>query len=131
MSRLARVALGALVAAACFVLFHIDQELYWQAATTTSALICWAFVIRYAVKSPWRANVVGRALMYLIVSLAVVFTLICTSFVFGDYWFRPYVRFVVYTALPFALAGMLWVLVLVQRGRVRGEIPSHHVDGGL
>lgn len=119
-----RVIGATLVAAICFALFQLDQEVYWQTATTAAAVVCWAFVGRYALKSPWRANVVGRALMYTIASLAIVFTLICTSFIFGEYELRPYVRFAVYTTLPIALARMLQVLVQVQRGRVSPEIPT-------
>lgn len=126
MTTMLRITIAAAVGVVCFALFQVDQELYWQTATTAAALVCWTFVIRYAAKSPWRANVVGRALMYTIASLAVVFTLICTSFIFGDYAARPYVRFVVYTTLPIALARMLQVLVQVQRGRVSPEIPTNH-----
>lgn len=104
---------------------------YVQVASTTAALLAWAFVLTYGIRSPWRANVVGRSLMYVWLSLAVVLTLICTSFIFGDYWFRPAVRIVVYSLLPVAFARFLVILLRVQSGRVRGEIPSRRVDGRL
>lgn len=103
---------------------------YVQVAISLSALLAWSFVARYALCSPWRSNVVGRSLMYVWLSLAVILTLIATTYIFGAYPGRTAVRAVVYTTLPFALGKFLVVLVRVQQGRERGEIPAK-VQGEL
>lgn len=95
-----------------------------QVLVAISAALAWSFVVTYGVRSPWRSTVVGRSLMYVWVSLAVIMTLITGSFWFGEYPGRTFVRLVVYGTLPVALGKFLWVLVQVQRGRMRGEIPS-------
>lgn len=95
-----------------------------QVEVALSAVVAWAFVLMYGFRSPWRATVVGRSLMYVWVSLAVILTLITGTFWFGEYPGREWVRLAVYTPLPVALGKFLWVLVQVQRGRMRGEIPS-------
>lgn len=98
---------------------------WWtQGVVLVSMTIAWAFVIRYGLWSPWRLTIVGRSLMYVWVSLAVVLTMITASFWLGEYPGRMWVRLVVYSSMPVAFAIFFRVLVHVQRGRLRGEIPS-------
>lgn len=125
MTRLRRIVVLAFVVVGLVALrLTVGQDAYIQVMTTAAAVLCWVYVARYGTRSPWWKNQVGRSIMWLALSLAVVLTLICTSFIFGDYPGRAVVRTVVYSSLPVALAEFVRVLVQVQRGRQRGEIPT-------
>jgi hypothetical protein len=109
---------------------QVGQVVYVQIMTATSAAACWVFVALYGARSPWRRNQVGRSIMWLALSLALILTLISTSFLFGAYPGRDLVRNLIYSSLPVALVQFTRVLVRVQQGRERGEIPAR-VSGDL
>jgi FlaA1/EpsC-like NDP-sugar epimerase len=103
----------------------LGHELYLQVVTTLSALLFWTFVIRYGVKSPWWKHPVGRSIMWLALSLAVVLTLVCTSFIFGEYPGRETVRTVIYSTLPLAAIEFVRALVQAQRTEIPPRQETH------
>lgn len=95
-----------------------------------SAALAWAFVALYGFRSPWRSTPVGRSLMYVWVALAVVLSMIVATRYLGDYPGRTVLRVLIYTPLPVAFAQFIRVLLRVQAGRERGEIPAR-VEGDV
>lgn len=123
--RVLLVLVPALVAYGGTALF--GSTTYIKAAVVLAAWIVYSFIILYAIRSPWRLSIVGRSLMWVWISLGTILTLNSTSIWFPDYPFRTEVRVLVYTYTIEALAYFLFVLVGVQGGRIRGEIPPNRL----
>lgn len=67
------------------------------------------FAISYAGFFQWRKNPAGRALMYFVISLIIVFVNNIAARLYPNYAFREWVRIVVYAAV----FATIWRLVLV------------------
>lgn len=104
--------------------FESNDRILLQVLSGTSAVLAWAFVIRYGFWSPWRSTVVGRSLMYVWIALSVVLTLIATTYWFGEYPGRAVIRLLIYLTLPISFVRFLKVLVDVQNGRVQFNRPN-------
>lgn len=100
-----------------------DAASIFQALTGMSAFLAWVFVGRYGLRSPWRATVVGRSLMYVWLALTAVLTLVFFSYWLGAYPGRDYLRALVYSTLIPAFASFIKVLVQQQSGRTSKRTP--------
>lgn len=88
-----------------------------DALLLTAAVLAAAFVGRYATRSRWRLNPVGRSLMYVMGALAAVLAQNSASVYIGtDYLGREVVRLLLYAALVLTLLGLLRTLFREQRG---------------
>jgi hypothetical protein len=69
------------------------------------------FAFSYATFFAWRRTPAGRALMYFVVSLDVVFINNAVArFAGADYPFREWVRLFVYIGVAFTIWRLVWVL---------------------
>jgi chromate transport protein ChrA len=79
------------------------------------------FAVSYSFFFNWRKTAAGRALMYFVWSLIVVFTNnTIARFAGTDYPFREWVRIVVYIGVAVTIWRLVWVL---WRNWRSGEIP--------
>ncbi len=85
-----------------------------------------AFVVLYAIRSPWREGLVSRALMYVMASLGLILV-----FVFIRRWLElpEIVLQVIGVGIYAILVGMLvWLVVALlygQSGRITAENPNY------
>lgn len=85
-----------------------------EAAILTGAItaVAWAFVLVYALRSPWYVNPGGKALMYTSIGIAGIGTFMFLNWILGDYPFKTEARAV---ALTVMLVSMLYRLILALR----------------
>lgn len=106
-----------------------QQEAYELAASILSSvflLAVVAFVVVYAIGSPWRSGAVGRTIMYSKLSMAVLLLFIFTFRWLGlDSEVRQQVGTWLYGILVLAEIRMLFMLRYVQQGRVTIEKPNY------
>ncbi|WKW85490.1 membrane protein [Rhodococcus phage Reynauld] len=100
-------ALAGIVMAVCK-----DSNLEAQIFTGAVTVVAWVFVLVYGLRSPWRLNPGGRALMYTSMGLAAVGTFLFAVWLFGDIPFRDELRGITMTGL---LISMLYRLILALR----------------
>lgn len=77
------------------------------------------FVILYAILAPWWRSAHGRNVMLLMGVLALLFTLIAGTVLFGVEWpFRPAIRVII-----FGLVGLAiwWRIVLLIKDQISGR----------
>lgn len=68
------------------------------------AAVVWIILpIVYLATAPdWHKTRTGRALVWLLASTSLLFVLLLTSRIFGDYWFKGWVHGGIYTAVLYA-----------------------------
>lgn len=81
------------------------------ALTVLGAVLAWAFAATYWAFYPWRRNRSGRAVMFLVVSLAAILSLVVLARAFHDYPGRVLLTLIIYAAVPTALTGLLFALL--------------------
>lgn len=74
-----------------------------------------AFVLLYAVLTPWYRSWAGRWLMLLHVELAAIIWLVVTASALGDYPGRPWIRLLVYGGLFWTFCAGCAVVIYQQR----------------
>jgi hypothetical protein len=89
------------------------------------ALLGWAFVLTYGLRSRWRSTAAGRGVMRLMLCL----TLICTqgmATILSDYSYpgRDIIRPILLLGVALAILDLLLTLVRIQRRTGRGEKPE-------
>ena len=78
------------------------------------------FTLLFGLRSRWYTNPIGKMQFHKSVTLTTVFTLILVNSMLPDYTFRETIRFIVYSALAVALWGQVYMLILVQQGKIQG-----------
>ncbi|CPR79019.1 Uncharacterised protein [Mycobacteroides abscessus] len=98
------------------VLFGVDAELMADCLLVAAAVTAWAFTLLYFLRSPWWVRPVGRNLLALGLSLALVLSQNSLSTWWGDnYPLRSEARDLLYAALAVTLARLILALVRYQR----------------
>ena len=83
-----------------------------------------AFVIRYMTRSNWRANRVGKYILYFMATVAVTFAYLLISPVVGRYPGREVVDFFVLIVLNITACRLTLLLWKVQRDERKVEIDT-------
>jgi hypothetical protein len=94
-----------------------DKELVANVILAGTVTASWAFVILYVTRSRWRAEATGRAILRMVLSIA----LICTQglvTILTDYSYpgREIIRPILLLLVGVAVLDLLWTLVRIQRG---------------
>lgn len=76
-----------------------------------SGILAWAFAVAYWAFYPWTRNRSGRAVMFLVLSLASVLTLVVLGRAFHDYPGRVFLTLIIFAAVPLALTSLLVALL--------------------
>ena len=74
------------------------------------------FVIRYMVGSEWRQSLVGRYMMYFMMTIAATFAYILVSPVIRDVWGKQYLDLVILALLNYGAWRLTWLLGKIQKG---------------
>lgn len=93
--------------AATLMVFNV----IFLALTVAGAGLAWAFAAVYWAFYPWQRNRSGRAVMFLVVSLAAVLSLVVLARAFHEYPGRVVLTLIVYAAIPAALTSLLFALL--------------------
>lgn len=98
-----------------------------------SGILAWAFAVAYGAFYPWTRNRSGRAVMFLVLSLASVITLVVLGRAFHDYPGRTFLTLIIFSAVPVALASLLVALLSKWRhssgpANVRSERVAHDFE---
>lgn len=102
-----------LVAVVAFVVMVLSgEETEAKIFTGAITVVAWVFVIVYALRSPWRLNTGGRALMYTSLGIAAIGTFMFVVWLLGDFPLKGEIRSVVLTGL---LISMLHRLIFALR----------------
>lgn len=109
-----RAALGVAAAAGIGVVVLCQPEIEARILVSTMTLMAIAFVVSYAVRSPWRATQAGRSVMATTVALVAIGAQQASVWFFGDYPWRSEVRASVLLALALTLLHRLLVLWRIQ-----------------
>lgn len=85
-----------------------------EASILTGAItaVAWVFVAIYALRSPWRRNAGGRALMYTSIGIAAIGTFMFANWMLGDFPLKAEIRS---ATLTFLFISMLYRLILALR----------------
>lgn len=98
-----------------------------NALVVITAVLAWTFVVLYHVLAPWWRSEIGRNLMTLAASMALVLTLSIVRMIGGASldtpWFQV-VRLAVFAGVPVALGWRTVILIRVQR-----RTPGRHTNG--
>lgn len=100
----------------------MDLNLVGLVALLAGAPAVILFTVFYGIRSNWRAYLVGRALMYFAVSLALTYLWIIVRLVLAltgqsteDSTFWQLVRIILFTGVSVTMWGLLVVLLKIQR----------------
>lgn len=92
------------------------------------------FVGFYALKSPWRAEPVGRALMYFALSLTSILLFALIGVFLGDYPGKAVVRLLMFAALTVTSWRLFFILRFIQTGKHQppaAPVSTDEVPGGV
>lgn len=94
-----------------------DKELVANVILAGTVTVAWSFVILYVTRSRWRAEATGRALLRMVLSIA----LVCTQglvTILTDYSYpgREIIRPILLLLVGVAVLDLLWTLIRIQRG---------------
>ena len=108
----AALAVAAVAGIAVVVVFSPPVEA--RVLVLSMTVLAIAFVVAYAIRSPWRSTQAGRSVMATTVALAAIGAQQASVWFFGDYTGRNEVRAVVLLALALTLLHRLLVLWRIQ-----------------
>lgn len=74
------------------------------------------FVIRYMVGSDWRESLVGRYMMYFMMTITATFAYILISPIIRNAWGKQYVDLIVLGLLNYGAWRLTWLLGKIQKG---------------
>lgn len=86
-------------------------EVVFLVLTILAAALAWLFAATYWAFYPWTRNRSGRAVMFLVLSLASILSLVVLARAFHDYPGRILLTLIVYAAIPAALTSLLFALL--------------------
>lgn len=109
-----RAALAVLAAAGIGIVIAFPPEIEARVLVLSMTLLAVAFVVSYAIRSPWRATQAGRSVMATTAALAAIGAQQASVWWFGDYPGRAEVRAIVLLALVLTLLHRLLVLWRIQ-----------------
>ena len=80
------------------------------------------FVVTY-IRSNWRANVVGRYVMYFMITLTALFVYLLFGELLGDYQGRIVVNFIFLLAINYGAWKLVWLLYRIRKN---GEVEDDY-----
>ena len=95
-----------------------DKELVANVILAGTVTVAWAFVILYATRSQWRAEATGRAILRMVLGIAVICTQGLVT-ILTDYSYpgREIIRPILLLLVGVAVLDLLWTLVRIQGGK--------------
>ena len=106
------------VAGVAAVVLSPDKELVANVILAGTAAVSWAFCILYATRSKWRAEATGRAILRMVLCIAVICTQgLVTILTDYSYWGREIFRPILLLLVGVAVLDLLWTLVRIQGGK--------------
>jgi hypothetical protein len=94
-----------------------DKELVANVILAGTVAVSWAFVFVYALRSKWRQEAAGRAILRMVLGIAAICTQgLVTILTDYSYWGREIFRPILLLLVLVAVLDLLWTLVRIQRG---------------
>ena len=113
------------IAGVSAVLVSPDKDLVANVILSGVAAVSWMFCILYATRSNWRAEATGRAILRMVLCIAVLCTQgLVTILTDYNYWGREILRPIMLLLVGVAVLDLLWTLVRIQRGQATFQ-PVH------
>lgn len=114
------------IAGVSAVLLSPDKDLVANVILAGVAAVSWMFCILYAARSNWRAEATGRAILRMVLCIAVLCTQgLVTILTDYNYWGREILRPIMLLFVGVAVLDLLWTLVRIQRGQATFQPVGH------